>query len=83
VDDGYLASNEARLNNGTRGNRKSNPTSSAGEEPQLDSLLKKLRDVRIATLDMKKGWAGMQEVLQSVFEGDLKESRSLMVYLIK
>jgi hypothetical protein len=43
-----------------------------GAEPQIDSLIKKLRDLRIATIDMKKGWAGMQQVLEKVFAGGSK-----------
>jgi hypothetical protein len=43
--------------------------SGAGAEPQIDSLLKKLRDLRDGTIEMKKGWEGMQKVLQSVFQG--------------
>jgi TP901 family phage tail tape measure protein len=46
--------------------------SSGGAEPQIDSLLKKLRDLRLATIDMKKGWEGMQQVLESVFAGGSK-----------
>jgi TP901 family phage tail tape measure protein len=45
------------------------PGGGGGAEPQIDSLLKKLRDLRIATIDMKKGWEGMQEVLANVFGG--------------
>ena len=45
------------------------PDGGGGAEPQIDSLLKKLRDLRIATIDMKKGWEGMQEVLANVFGG--------------
>jgi len=48
-------------------------TGSGGSEPQVDSLLKKLRDLRIATIDMKKGWEGMQEVLSSIFAGGTKD----------
>jgi len=44
-----------------------------GSEPQVDGLLTKLRDLRIATIDMKKGWEGMQEVLSSIFAGGTKE----------
>lgn len=44
-----------------------------GAGPQLDSLLKKLRDVRDASIDLKKGWEGMQEVLSSIFAGGTKE----------
>ena len=47
------------------------PTGS-GSEPQIDSLIKKLRDLRLATIDMKKGWGGMQEALESVFAGGTK-----------
>jgi hypothetical protein len=43
-----------------------------GAEPQVDSLIKKLRDLRIATIDMKKGWEGMQQVLEKVFAGGSK-----------
>jgi TP901 family phage tail tape measure protein len=43
--------------------------SGSGSGPQLDSLLKKLRDVRDASISLKKGWEGMQQVLQSVFQG--------------
>ena len=46
--------------------------SGSGAEPQIDSLLKKLRDLRLATIDMKKGWEGMQQVLESVFAGGSK-----------
>jgi hypothetical protein len=46
--------------------------SGGGAEPQIDSLIKKLRDLRIATVDMKKGWKGMQQVLESVFAGGTK-----------
>jgi TP901 family phage tail tape measure protein len=45
----------------------------AGSGPQLDSLLKKLRDVRDASISLKKGWEGMQEVLSSIFAGGTKE----------
>jgi TP901 family phage tail tape measure protein len=38
-----------------------------GAEPQIDSLLKKLRDLRKGTIEMKKGWEGMKEVLASTF----------------
>jgi TP901 family phage tail tape measure protein len=44
-------------------------TDGGGSGPQLDSLLKKLRDVRDASISLKKGWEGMQQVLQSVFQG--------------
>jgi TP901 family phage tail tape measure protein len=47
-------------------------TSGSGAEKSVDSLLKKLRDLRIATIDMKKGWEGMQEVLAKTFAGDGK-----------
>ena len=50
---------------------KPTPTGS-GAEPQIDSLLKKLRDLRRATIDMKKGWEGMQEVLADLFAGGTK-----------
>lgn len=43
-----------------------------GAEPQVDSLIKKLRDLRLATIDMKKGWEGMQQALESVFAGGTK-----------
>jgi len=43
-----------------------------GAEPQVDSLIKKLRDLRRATVDMKKGWEGMQEVLADLFAGGTK-----------
>jgi TP901 family phage tail tape measure protein len=43
-----------------------------GGTQDLDSLLKKLRDLRIATIDLKKGWEGMQQVLSKVFEGGTK-----------
>ena len=57
------------------------PPPNMGEEDQFDSgggggateraddLLKKLRDLRIATIEMKKGWEGMQQVLDKVFAG--------------
>jgi hypothetical protein len=50
------------------------PTDSGGggAEPQIDSLIKKLRDLRMATVDMKKGWEGMQQVLEKVFAGGTK-----------
>jgi hypothetical protein len=47
-------------------------SSGGGAEPQIDSLIKKLRDLRIATIDMKKGWEGMQQVLEKVFAGGSK-----------
>jgi TP901 family phage tail tape measure protein len=47
-------------------------TTGSGGEKSVDSLLKKLRDLRIATIDMKKGWEGMQEVLAKTFAGDGK-----------
>ena len=46
---------------------------SGGAEPQIDSLIKKLRDLRDASIDMKKGWEGMQQVLDSIFAGGTKE----------
>jgi TP901 family phage tail tape measure protein len=45
---------------------------SGGAEKSLDSLLTKLRDLRKATIDMKKGWEGMREVLAKTFAGDGK-----------
>jgi spore coat assembly protein SafA len=43
------------------------PPGGSGSEPQVDSMIKKLRDLRLATIDMKKGWEGMQQVLSSTF----------------
>jgi hypothetical protein len=45
------------------------PGADSGAKEGLDEILKKLRDVRDASISLKKGWAGMQEVLQSVFQG--------------
>jgi len=42
---------------------------SGGQKEGFDNLLKRLRDVRLATIDMKRGWEGMQESLQKVFKG--------------
>jgi len=44
-------------------------SSGSGSEPQVDSLITKLRDLRNATVSMKKGWEGMQETLSSIFAG--------------
>ena len=44
-------------------------SSGSGSEPQVDSLIRKLRDLRDATVSMKKGWEGMQETLNSIFAG--------------
>lgn len=49
------------------------PDGGGGAEPQIDSLLKKLRDLRDGTIEMKKGWEGMQQVLDSIFAGGAKE----------
>ena len=43
--------------------------SGSGAAPQIDGLLTKLRDLRDATVSMKKGWEGMQETLNSIFAG--------------
>ena len=40
-----------------------------GATKSVDSLITKLRDLRIATIDMQKGWQGMQETLSSIFAG--------------
>ena len=40
-----------------------------GAPEQFDPLLKKLRDLRLATIDLKRGWDGMMQSLQNVFKG--------------
>jgi hypothetical protein len=52
------------------GEPESVPTGSGGgAEPQVDGLLTKLRDLRDASIILKKGWEGMQETLSSIFAG--------------
>jgi TP901 family phage tail tape measure protein len=43
-----------------------------GSPEAFDPLIKKLRDLRLATIDMKRGWDGMMQSLQKVFEGGTK-----------
>jgi uncharacterized membrane protein (DUF106 family) len=46
--------------------------SSGGSPKEFDPLIKKLRDLRLATIDMRRGWDGMMRSLQKVFEGGTK-----------
>jgi len=49
------------------------PSGGGGGSPEaFDPLIKKLRDLRLATIDMKRGWDGMMQSLQKVFEGGTK-----------
>lgn len=64
---------DAGLNLDLGGDETLAPTTDSGAAPQIDSLIKKLRDLRNATVDMKKGWEGMQEVLGSIFAGGTKQ----------
>jgi hypothetical protein len=41
----------------------------SGGGESFDPLLKKLRDLRLATIDMKRGWDGMMQSLENVFKG--------------
>jgi TP901 family phage tail tape measure protein len=50
---------------------------SGGSAQGIDSLIKKLRDLRLATIDLRQGWDGMQQVLESIFAGG---SRGLSIF---
>jgi len=43
----------------------------AGAAPQLDSLLKKIRDVRQATISMRKGWDGMNQSIKEFLDSGI------------
>ena len=43
-----------------------------GAAPQVDSLLKKMRDLRLATINMRKGWDGLNESLKEFFKSGNK-----------
>lgn len=47
-------------------------TGASGAGPQLDSLLKKLRDVRQATINMRKGWDGMNQSIKEFLDAGIK-----------
>jgi TP901 family phage tail tape measure protein len=69
---GSRVSGIASGNRGLGGGDTEPPASGGGSKEGFDSLLKQLRDLRLATIDMKRGWDGMMESLQKVFEGGTK-----------
>ena len=58
----------------------------SGAEPKMDSLLTKLRDLRMATINMRKGWDGMNQSIKEFlnssnrgFSGLANQMRSIGV----